>query len=122
MILADTSIWIAHFRARGSQLVDLLNAGRVIMHDHVLGELALGSLKDREATLEDLANLPRTPLATEEEVRSFIEARKLFARGIGYTDAHLLSSVVLAGSTELWTMDARLAAAAGDLGLAYAPS
>lgn len=119
MILADTSIWIEHFRMKGAHLADLLVAGRVAVHDHVLGELALGSLKDRKATLVDLANLPKAPLASEEEVRTFVEARQLFARGIGYTDAHLLASVVLAGSMQVWTTDKRLLAVATHLGVAY---
>lgn len=119
MVLVDTSVWIDHFRAKGSHLIDLLGAGRVSMHDHVLGELALGSLKNREGTLDDLANLPRALSATEEEVRSFIGSRQLFACGIGYTDAHLLASVVLNGVTELWTTDTRLATVADELGVAY---
>lgn len=119
MVLADTAVWIDHFRARGSHLAALLWNGQATMHAHVIGELALGSLKDRVATLDDLANLPRAPLASEEEVRDFIEARKLFAPGIGYTDAHLLASVMLGGAMKLWTMDARLASVADDLGVAY---
>lgn len=121
MILADTSVWIDHFRANNSGLVGLLTARRVITHDHVLGELALGSLKNRKTTLEDLANLPRAALATEEEVRAFIEARQLFARGIGYTDAHLLASAALGGDTTIWTRDLRLAEVADELAVAYQP-
>lgn len=59
MILADISVWIDHFRARGSHLADLHGNGQAATHDHVIGELALGSLKDRGATMDDLANLPR---------------------------------------------------------------
>lgn len=119
MVLADTSVWIDHFCAKGSHLIDLLGAGRVFMHDHVLGELALGPLKNREGTLEDLQNLPRALTATDGEVRTFIGVRQLFARGIGYTDAHLLASVALSGATELWTTDTRLATVAEELGVAY---
>lgn len=100
-------------------MIGLLTAGRVVMHDHVLGELALGSLKNRAATLEELADLPRGLLATDEEVRSFIESRRLFGRGIGYTDAHLLASVLLGEAVALWTLDSRLAAVAHEFDVAY---
>ncbi|MDZ4762890.1 MAG: type II toxin-antitoxin system VapC family toxin [Alphaproteobacteria bacterium] len=121
MILVDTSVWIGHFRAADGDLIALLIAGRVVMHDHVLGELALGSLKDRAATLKDLANLARAPLATEAEVRSFIEFHRLFRRGVGYVDAHLLASVMLGQEMTLWTRDSRLAGVADEFSVAYRP-
>jgi predicted nucleic acid-binding protein len=45
----------------------------------------------------------------------------LHGRGIGWIDAHLLASALLADAT-LWTADARLAALAGELGMAHQPS
>jgi predicted nucleic acid-binding protein len=54
MVLADTSVWIQHFRrgepALGAQLAD----GLVLMHPFVSGELACGNLKSRGAILSDL--------------------------------------------------------------------
>lgn len=119
MILVDTSIWIDHFRTGVPVLVANLMQDQVAMHDHILGELALGSLKNRVSVLGDLANLPRAPLAMEDEVRAMIEARRLYSRGIGYTDAHLLASALLDGSLSIWTKDARLAAVAGELGVKF---
>lgn len=89
------------------------------MHDHVLGEIALGSLKDCKSTLRDLAVLPRALMTKDDEVMALIESRKLFARGIGCTDAHLLASIALEDALLLWTKDMRLAAVAAELGMAY---
>jgi predicted nucleic acid-binding protein len=119
MVLADSSIWIDHFRGKESHLSTLLHDDRVTIHAHVLGELAVGSLKDRASTLSDLSELPASPLATEEEVLELIEGRRIFGRGIGYTDAHLLASAMLGESVTLWTRDSRLAGVADELGIAY---
>jgi hypothetical protein len=114
-VLVDTAIWIDHLRSTDASLVSLLRQDRVVTHDHVIGELAMGSIKDRRIILDSLLDLPRAPLAEEAEVLSLIEARRLFARGIGYSDAHILASVLLDGGLLLWTRDNRLAAVAGEL-------
>ena len=44
MILADTSVWIDHFRVGNVRLSDLLNEGAVFCHPFVIGELACGHL------------------------------------------------------------------------------
>jgi predicted nucleic acid-binding protein len=62
--------------------------------------------------------LPPAPVATDEEALAFIERRELMGRGMGYVDVHLLAAVVLADSARLWTRDRRLAAMAGELGVA----
>ena len=90
------------------------------MHDHVLGELALGSLRDRGKTLLDLANLPRAPLATDAEVMVFIDSRRIFTRGIGYCEAHLLASAILGKPIMIWTQDMKLAAVGAALGVSFA--
>lgn len=58
MILVDTSIWIDHLRAGDDLLAKLLNAGRVLTHPLVIGELALGEMRQRGAILDALSNLP----------------------------------------------------------------
>jgi hypothetical protein len=40
-------------------------------------------------------------------------------RGVGYIDAHLLSSTFLGSSAKIWTRDKRLAAFAVELDKAY---
>jgi predicted nucleic acid-binding protein len=116
LILVDTSIWIDHLRAGGDLLSKLLNAGLVLTHPFVIGELALGEMRQRETILEALSNLPRAELATDAEVLGFINGQSLFGRGIGYVDVHLLASVRLTGGAQLWTRDNRLRSVADELG------
>jgi predicted nucleic acid-binding protein len=120
MVLADSSVWIDHFRGTLDGLDEMLDARSIVMHDHVLGELALGSLRDRTETLWNLGNLPRAPLATDAEVMVFIESRRIFSRGIGYSDAHLLASAMLGKPVTIWTKDTKLAAVAAALGVCFA--
>ncbi|HSV00526.1 MAG TPA: type II toxin-antitoxin system VapC family toxin [Roseiarcus sp.] len=118
MILVDTSIWIDHLRAGSALLAKLLDAGRVLTHPFVIGELALGKMRRRDTILDALSNLPRAELATDAEVLRFINGQALFGRGIGYVDVHLLASVRLTVGAELWTRDNRLLSVADGLGLA----
>lgn len=123
MILVDTSIWIGHLQTGEPWLATLLNEGNVLGHAWVTGELAMGTISQRQEILRLLANLPQARSATHEEVITLIEARQLFGRGIGYVDAHLLAATLLTDRARLWTRDKRLAATAADLGLAAnAPS
>jgi len=120
MILVDTSVWVDHLRDGTPALAAALEQGRVLTHPFVLGELACGNLKNRSEVLQLLGELPAAPMATDPEALDFIERRALMGRGIGYVDVHLLASVALAGTAQLWTQDKRLAAVAADLELAYA--
>ena len=118
MILVDTSVWVDHLRARERTLVHLLETGQVLTHPFVIGELALGNLRQRGAILGSLRVLPQAILAAEHEVLDFIERHRLFGIGIGYVDAHLLAAARLTPATTLWTRDKRLRAAASKLSLA----
>ena len=95
-LLVDTSVWVDHLRKDDTLLAEALAEHRVAMHPHILGEIALGSLKNRRTLLSLLENLPQVPTATDREVQTLIERRRLFGRGIGYVDAHLLASASLA--------------------------
>jgi predicted nucleic acid-binding protein len=117
LILVDTSVWIDHLRHDDSALACLLNAGEVVIHPFVIGELALGNLKQRDVILDTLSNMPRAKTASDEEALAFINQSKLYGLGIGYIDAHLLASVRLMPGTQLWTRDKRLSVAADQLGL-----
>jgi predicted nucleic acid-binding protein len=121
VILADTSVWVAHLRAGDNGLATLLDAGVVLAHPFVIGELALGNLRQREIVLKALADLPRASVATEAEVLHFIERSALSGHGIGYADAHLLAAAKLTAGAELWTYDKRLHGVAVQLGLAITP-
>jgi hypothetical protein len=89
----------------------------VFIHPFVIGELALGNLRQREVILDTLNNMPLIKIAKDDETLTFILQNKLYGQGIGYIDAHLLSSVRLIAGTLLWTQDKRLRAAANQLGL-----
>jgi hypothetical protein len=117
MILVDSSVWVDHLRQGDQHLVTLLNASQVLTHPFVIGELALGSLKNREIILGSLKGLPQATTATDEEVQQFIESNALFGLGIGYIDAHLLAAVRLNAGSQLWTRDKRLGAIANRMGL-----
>jgi predicted nucleic acid-binding protein len=121
VILADTSVWVDHLRASDKALATLLDTGMVLAHPFVIGELALGNLRQREIVLSALADLPHANLATDAEVLHFIEHHGLFGRGIGYIDAHLLAAVQLTARAELWTNDKRLHGVAAQLGWAFEP-
>jgi predicted nucleic acid-binding protein len=116
MVLADTSIWIEHFRHRAPTLAAHLAEGLVLMHPFISGELACGNLKNRAVILSDLNALPPSRLASNAEVLHLIEDRRLWGRGLGWVDAHLLASALLS-NCRFWTLDVRLAKAAEELGL-----
>ena len=103
-------------RSTNQGLVGLLESGDAASHPFVIGELACGRLPRRLPFLELLARLPRAPIATHDEAMSFVDRHRLAATGIGWVDVHLLASTRLAG-TRLWTLDRRLRAVAGKLGL-----
>jgi len=116
MVLADTSVWIQHFRHGEPALADRLTEGLVLMHPLIAGELACGNLKHRAAVLADLQTLPAASIASPAEVLQFLEDRRLWGRGLGWIDLHLLASAVLS-KCQLWTFDKRLAEAGRELRL-----
>lgn len=119
MVLADASIWIDHIRAPLAPLTRLLSENLVLAHSMVIGEVALGSLRDRVGLLSGLADLPAAIEAEHAEIMSFIEIHQLFGNGIGYVDVHLLAACLLTPDTTLWTRDKRLGRAADMLDLSY---
>jgi predicted nucleic acid-binding protein len=118
VILVDTSVWVDHLRSGDATLADLLTAGRALAHPFVIGELALGGLRQRDVILTDLQDLPQAVVAGDAEVLRLIELQALHGRGIGYVDAHLLAAARLTPDGLLWTRDKRLHAVADQLGLA----
>ena len=100
MILVDTSVWIDHLRAGDAFLAESLDARRVLTHTFIIGELALGHIRQRDVILTALLALPRAEVAQEAEVLRFIDHKSLFGRGIGYVDAHLLAAARLTAEAE----------------------
>ncbi len=122
MILVDTSVWIDHLRTVEPGLAKGLSSGQVFMHPMVVGELACGNLPERTDTLKDLEALPTINALDHSTVLSYIESLNLMGRGIGFVDAHLISSVLENKPTLLWTRDKRLKTIAEDLGIAFSES
>lgn len=118
MILVDTSVWIDHLRSGTSELRRLLENDQVLTHPFVIGELACGALRNREEILGLLERLPQVRAAEHQEVTAFVTGRRLYGRGIGSLDAHLLAATLLSG-TRLWTLDRPLAKVAASLGIAH---
>jgi predicted nucleic acid-binding protein len=117
LILADTSIWIDHFRTGNKEMGKRLSQGEIVIHPLVVAELALGSLRERAQTLALLDYLPQVQVAQLSEVRLMIEARRLYSLGIGLIDAQLIASVLINPSALLWTSDKRLRKAAEGLNI-----
>ncbi len=114
MILVDTSVWIQHLRSGSDRLRALLFDEQVVCHPYIVGELACGTLQNRGEILSMLKALPEAHLLEHEEVLGFLDARRLYGRGIGWIDAHLLASTLLTRCT-LWTLDKPLRRAAAAL-------
>ncbi|HXS75575.1 MAG TPA: PIN domain-containing protein [Terracidiphilus sp.] len=119
MILADTSIWVEMFRKSKfkTELANLITTDQLCTHPFVVAELACGSLPNRKKTLTYLDSLNTLPLIQIADVRVMIEARNLWARGIGYTDAQLLAACLATPGTQLWTVDKRLLAVSESVGI-----
>lgn len=120
MILVDSSVWIDHLHQTDPTLERLLDDGLVLAHPFVIGEIALGRLRQRAVVIELLLDLPMADAVTDDELLAFVERHELFGHGIGLVDAHLLASVRLTFDVTLWTRDKRLLAVATSMAVAAA--
>lgn len=116
MTLVDTSVWVDHLRAGNRTLVSLLQDAEVLTHPFVIGELACGQMRNRREILTLLGTLPGAHVAEHDEVVAFVEEHRLFGRGIGWIDAHLLASALLSHA-RLITLDRRLSSLAARVGI-----
>lgn len=118
MTLVDTSVWLDHLKAVVPSLGNLLLNDEVVMHRHVIGEIAMGDWKRRSETLHALEKIQQVFPATHSEVMHVVEQHRFYGIGIGYIDAHLLAAVRMTPGCDFWTRDKRLKAAATKLGVA----
>jgi predicted nucleic acid-binding protein len=118
-VLVDTAIWIDHIHKTDDELARLLERKAVVMHPFIIGEIMLGSIKDRRVVGKALSGLHPLTIAHADEVLAFIELNKLHGTGIGYVDAHLLASAKLSPNAKLWTR--RLSEAATRLDVNHVP-
>jgi predicted nucleic acid-binding protein len=106
LVLADTSVWVAHFRKPNRVLQTLLSADQVLCHPMVLIEIACGTPPaPRERTLTDLRQLRSAVVASTDETLALIEREQLQDSGCGAIDLLLLGSVLLTSDAVLWTID-----------------
>ncbi len=118
MVLVDTSVWVEHLRRGHRGLASLLEAGGVVCHCFVIGELACGSIRSQKEIFSLLRSLPAAVEANHDEVMAFLEKYRLMGRGLGLVDVHLMASAFLSG-TPLWTLDKKLRLESWRLGIAY---
>lgn len=95
-----------------------LDEGMVLCHPFVIGELACGNLTNRAQILSLLAALPAATVATHDEALRLSTEQRLFGRGLGWVDVHLLASALLSRS-RLWTKDRALRTATETLHVRY---
>lgn len=119
MIIVDSAVWIDHYHRGIEQLTELMAFKALLMHPFVLGEIALGTLRNRGSFLENAADLPIATVAEPQEVFSLISSGELHGSGIGYVDAHLIAATMLTPNGALWTSDRRLKLVAERLGIAF---
>ena len=119
MVLIDSSVWIEHFKSTDIRLLDLLHNHQVLVHEMVIGELMLGAIKQRSLVIALLSDMTSANVARYHELLSFVAHNKLYERGIGWVDCHLLASCKITPETTLWTQDKRLAAVAKSLQISY---
>jgi predicted nucleic acid-binding protein len=120
MVLADTNVWVYFLNGKNKdqKLGPMLWAGEIVTHWIVIGELAVGSVADRQTFMADLQALERVEPATEREALVLIGNRRLYGRGLGWNDIQLLASCLI-HQVRLWTHDRRLNEAAQELGCAW---
>jgi predicted nucleic acid-binding protein len=122
-VLADCSVWVAHFRKSNAVLQSLLATDRVLCHPLIVLELACGTPPaPRERTLGDLKELQQPVIATTKETIELIEREQLQDLGCGAADMSLLASVLLTPDALLWTVDKNLDALAMRLAVAFRAS
>jgi hypothetical protein len=119
-VLADSSVWVAHFRKANELLQSLLSTDQVLWHPLIVLELSSGTPPSpRERTLGDLKTLQQSIVATTEETLELIEREQLQDLGCGAVDLSILASALLTPDTKLWTLDKNLDALSRRFGIAF---
>jgi len=119
-VLVDTTVWVQHFRIAVPELVALAVAGEIVSHPVVIGELAVGGLRNRPQTMTELRGLPLVSECTAIDALDFLEQHRLYNLGLSWCDVQILAAAVLDG-VPIWTLDQRLHAEATARSLAWTP-
>ncbi len=121
IVLADSSIWVAHFKEPNQHLEKLLIDGQILCHPYIVGEVACGTPPKRRHFIGLLTNLEGLPVATHDEVLGTLEGRKLYGLGCGYVDLCLVASALISEKALIWTLDKSLKKVAAALHRSYEP-
>ncbi len=116
MILLDSSVWIDHLAKSNDKVVEVLDTQEVVAHPFVIGELACGTMRQRELFLSQLALLPSLPMASHTECMTLLSANRLWGIGLSWINVHLLASCRIA-RVRVWTNDSALMLVSKRLGL-----
>jgi len=117
-VLVDTNVWIDFLRQSEPELRDLIKKDRVLTCRCVIGEVMVGSLRDRIGVRQFLLKLPGASEATFSEILKMLEMRRLHGCGLQWNDVLLLAAAKLS-SARIWTRDKRLAVAAEEYGIGW---
>jgi predicted nucleic acid-binding protein len=115
-VIVDTSVWIDHIKSPVRELVGLLEQETVLAHSWIIGELALGQIRNRHQVIGNLKLLPRAQESPFQYLLDFIDRKKLYSRGLSFTDIQILASALLSNASIL-TRDKAMLKAAKELGI-----
>jgi predicted nucleic acid-binding protein len=118
MIVVDSCIWIDNLKSPDDYLLSAIDAIEVLIHPFVIGEIALGSVRNRAQIITSLSSFYRPVFPTDDEVLDVVIKHELGGSGLGWVDAHLLTATLLTVDAVLWTRDKRLRQVAETLGVA----
>ncbi len=119
-VLADSSVWVAHFRKANPLLQSLLAADEILCHPLIVIEIACGTPPTpRERALGDLKRLRASTIPTTNETLDLIQREQFHDSGCGAVDMVLLASVLLTPGALLWTIDKNLDTLSTRLGVAF---
>lgn len=121
MVLVDTSVWVRFLMGRAPYVAEmdrLLGTDEIVGHQLVYGELLIGDRSDRTTLLASYSQMYQAAVIPHDDLVTFVRSRKLYGRGVGWIDIHLVASALVERFT-FWTADRRLAAIAAELGIAH---
>ena len=123
MVLVDTSVWIRFLANRepyAAEMDRLLERDEVVGHALIFGELLIADQGGRPRLLAAYEQMHQASVVPHTDVVTFVRARHLQGRGVGWIDVHLLASA-LVDRHQVWTADPRFADVAEELAVAYVP-
>ena len=109
----NLSCWLIHrsgstFYKKDLSTSSLFNRPDLCCHPYIVGEVAVGNLGNRKDLLAFMQRITSVEVAKQEFLLKFVREQKLYAKGIGFVDCHLLASAKIRPNTLIWTSDRRM--------------